>query len=217
MDNGEKISAVIPVKEFDDKHYLVFATKQGITKKTNLSEYSNPRHGGIWAINLNEGDALIEVVKTNGSQQIILATANGVAVRFNEEDVRAVGRYSQGVRGIRLKEDDAVVGMVVCDETKTLLTVTEFGYGKRTSVEDYRLINRGGSGVINIKDSDRNGRVVAIRSVTDEDEIMLMSIGGQVIRTSAKFINVISRNTKGVRLMKLNDGDKVIDVALVAG
>jgi DNA gyrase subunit A len=208
---GEKISAVIPERNFDPDKFLVFATKKGLVKKTKLDEYANPRNGGIWAIYLNEDDDVVDVVKTNGAQQLIVATAQGSAVRFNETDVRSVGRYSQGVIGIRLHGDDKVVGMVVADETKTLLTITENGFGKRTEVNDYRLINRGGSGVINIKTSERNGNVVSVKEVSDEDELMFISVSGQVIRTSSKFISVIGRNTQGVRLMRLNDGDKIAD------
>jgi DNA gyrase subunit A len=215
IEQDEKISAVIPEKEFNPNHFLVFATKKGLVKKTNLDAYSNPRHGGIWAIFLNDGDDVVDVVKTNGSQQLILATAEGNAVRFNETDVRAVGRYSQGVRGIKVRGNDVVIGMVVADETKTLLTITENGFGKRTEIRDYRLINRGGSGVINIKTTERNGNVVTIKEVSDEDELMLISVSGQIIRTSAKFISVISRNTQGVRLMRLNQGDKVADAAKI--
>ncbi len=214
----EKISAVIPVKEFSENEHLVFATAKGLVKKTKLKAYSRPRQGGIWAINLRPGDDVISVVKTDGTKQLILATKNGMAVRFNETDVRPVSRHSMGVRGIRLKKKgDRVVGMVVAEEDKTLLTVTENGYGKRTQIKDYRLINRGGSGVINIKTSERNGGVVVIKSVTDEDELMLISVNGQVIRTSSKFISVISRNTQGVRLMRMNQGDKVADAAKILG
>lgn len=214
-ENDEKISAVIPVKNYDPTNYLVFATRKGLVKKTNIMEYSRPRQGGIWAINLNENDDVVDVVMTNGEKQLILATAEGNAVRFNETDVRDVARHSQGVRGIRLKGEDYVVGMVVSDESKTLLTITENGYGKRTPITDYRLINRGGSGVINIKTSERNGKVVVIKEVLDEDELMLISVNGQVIRTSAKFISVIGRNTQGVRLMRLDAGDKVADAARI--
>ncbi len=215
VEKDEKISAVIPVKEFNPEHYLVFATKKGLAKKTKLDEYSNPRQGGIWAIYLNEGDDVVDVVRTSGSQQLIIATKDGNAVRFNETDVRSVGRYSQGVRGIKLKGDDEVIGMVVSDETKTLLTITENGFGKRTEIIDYRLINRGGSGVINIKTTDRNGKVVSIKTVSDEDELMFISVSGQIIRTSSKFISVIGRNTQGVRLMRLDPQDKVADCAKI--
>jgi len=218
IEKDEKISAVIPVKEFKDDEFLIFATKKGLVKKTSLKAYSRPRKGGIWAINLNDGDDVIGVIKTDGTKQIILATKHGMAVRFNETDVRSVSRHSIGVRGIRLKKKgDRVVGMVVAEEDKTLLTVTENGFGKRTPISDYRLINRGGSGVINIKTTERNGGVVVIKSVSDEDELMFISVNGQVIRTSSKFISVISRNTQGVRLMRLNKGDNVADATRILG
>ncbi|MEK6916134.1 MAG: DNA gyrase C-terminal beta-propeller domain-containing protein [Nanoarchaeota archaeon] len=196
----------------------MFATKSGLVKKTRLKAYSRPRNGGIWAINLKEDDDVISVVKTNGANQIILATKVGMAVKFNETDVRPVSRHSMGVKGITLKKKgDEVIGMVVAEEDKTLLTITENGFGKRSPISDYRLINRGGSGVINIKTTDRNGGVVVIKSVTDEDELMLISVGGQVIRTSSKFISVIGRNTQGVRLMRMNKDDKVADAARILG
>ncbi len=218
VEKDEKISAVIPVKDFRDQDYLVFATAKGLVKKTRIRAYSRPRKGGIWAINLRPGDDVIDVVKTNGEKQLIIATRHGMAVRFNETDVRSVSRHSLGVRGIRLKKkDDRVIGMVVAEETKTLLTVTEHGYGKRTPILDYRLINRGGSGVINIKTTERNGRVVTIKAVDDETGLMFISVQGQVIRTSSKFISVISRNTQGVRLMRMNKGDKVADAAKIIG
>jgi len=218
IESDEKISAVIPVREFKEDEFLIFATNKGLVKKTKLKAYSRPRKGGIWAINLNDGDDVVDVIKTDGTKQIILATKHGMAVRFNETDVRAVSRHSIGVRGIRLKKKgDKVVGMVVAEEDKTLLTVTENGFGKRTPISDYRLINRGGSGVINIKTTERNGGVVVIKSVTDEDELMFISVNGQVIRTSAKFISVISRNTQGVTLMRMNKGDKVTDAAKLVG
>ncbi len=211
----EKISAVIPVREFKNNEYLVFSTKSGLVKKTSLKAYSRPRQGGIWAINLREDDDLVSVVKTNGENQLIIATKKGMAVKFNERDVRPVSRHSMGVRGIRLKQGDEVVGMVAANDNKTLLTVTENGYGKRTYIKDYRLINRGGRGVINIKTTERNGNVSVIKSVDDEDELMLITVNGQVIRTSSKFISIIGRNTQGVRLMRLNPGDKVADAAKI--
>ncbi len=215
IEKDEKISAVIPIKEFDGKHYLLFGTKKGIVKKTNLKAYSRPRRGGIWAINLVPGDDVIDVVLTDGGKQIILASKKGNAVKFNETDARPLGRYSKGVIGMRLGKGDEVIAMVIAEDDKTLLTITENGYGKRTMISDYRLINRGGKGVINIKTTSRNGDVVAVKSVTDEDELMLISKEGQVIRTSAKFISVIGRNTQGVRLMRMNPGDKVSDAAKI--
>ena len=218
LEPDEKISAVIPIREFKNDEYLVFATKKGIVKKTALKAYSRPRQGGIWAINLQNDDDVIGVIKTTGDMKIIIATKEGMAVRFNETDVRPVSRHSQGVKGITLKkDDDEVIGMVIAEPEKTLLTVTENGYGKRTIIANYRLINRGGSGVINIKTSERNGKVATIKSVTDEDELMFISVNGQVIRTSSKFISVIGRNTQGVTLMRLNKGDKVADAAKIVG
>jgi DNA gyrase subunit A len=186
------------------------ATKKGIVKKTVLDEYSRPREGGIRAINLVEGDELIDVKKTNGTQQILIATAEGQAVKFHEADARPLGRASKGVTGIRLKGKDEVVGMVIANDNETLLTITENGYGKRTGIDDYRLINRGGSGVINIQTTERNGKVVAVKCVTEEDELMLISKNGIIIRIPAKDISVIGRNTQGLRLMRMKEDDKVM-------
>jgi DNA gyrase subunit A len=191
------------------------ATKNGTIKKTDLSAYSNPRKGGIAAITLDENDSLINVRKTDGNKEIILATKNGIAVRFNEKDVRSTGRSSRGVRGIRLSENDKVIGMVEATNNKTLLTVTENGYGKRTKIEEYRLISRGGSGVRNIICSERNGSVVSINSVSNDHEIMLISKNGITIRIQASQISVIGRTTQGVRLMRLNDSDKLVSVAKI--
>ncbi len=211
------ITAYIRIKGFDEQHYLVMATRKGIVKKTNLMAYSRPRAGGIRAISLDEGDYLINVALTDGEQHILLTTRNGQAVKFKERDVRPMGRTARGVRGVRLRSGDKVIGMVIGEDDKTLLTVTENGYGKRTKVSEYRLINRGGMGVKNIICSERNGKVVAVKSVTDEDEVMFISKNGIIIRTPVKGISVIGRNTQGLRLMKLNSGDKVVDAAKVAG
>ncbi len=213
--DGEKITALVPVMDFNNSNYLVMATKNGTIKKTQLSAYSNPRKGGIIAITLEEGDELISVKMTDGSQQVILATVNGSAVRFMESDIRITGRSAKGVRGIRLRED-SVVGMVVAEETKSLLTVCGKGYGKRTPVSDYRLISRGGYGVINMQTTERNGKVVGIASVSDDDELMFISRNGIVIRVPAKDISVIGRNTQGARIMRMADNDSVVAVAKVA-
>jgi len=215
VDANEKIQAVIPVKEFDDTHYLLFATKKGLIKKTNLAEYGNPRQGGIIAINLNSGDEVVEVVMTDGKQQILMAGQNGRAVKFSEADVRTVGRNSFGVRGIRLAKDDEVVGMIIAKNNESILTITENGYGKRSSLEEYRFVNRGGKGVRNIICSDRNGKVVDVKAVTDDDEIMAVSQKGIIIRMPVKNIHVIGRNTQGVRIMKLESGDKVVSIAKI--
>ncbi|MBI4454179.1 DNA gyrase subunit A [Candidatus Woesearchaeota archaeon] len=226
-EKGSNITAFIPIKQFEATLYLVMITKNGIIKKTSLAEFSKPRHGGIRAINLEEGDELVNVLLTDGTKQIIIATKNGLAVKFNEEDVREMGRASIGVIGIRLKSEvnekgdlidsDKVIGAVIGDDNKTLLTITENGYGKRTSISEYRLINRGGQGVINIICSERNGNVVGIKSVSDEDEIMLISQKGIIIRTRCNLISVIGRNTQGVRLMKLEEGDRVVSAAKIIG
>jgi len=210
-----KITAYIKIKEFDEEHYLIMATKNGVVKKTNLIAYSRPRAGGIRAINLDEGDSLVNVVMTDGEKKILLATKFGRAVKFKEIDARPIGRTSRGVRGIRLRKGDSVVSMVIPEEDRTILTITENGYGKRTRVDDYRLINRGGKGVINIVCSDRNGHVVDVKSVEDEDQMMFISKNGIVIRTSANGISVIGRNTQGMRLMKMNKGDTVVAAAKV--
>ncbi|MBN2142964.1 DNA gyrase subunit A [Candidatus Woesearchaeota archaeon] len=217
VDSDERVQAVIPVKEFDPKHFLIFATKKGLVKKTSLKEYSNPRQGGIIAIHLMEGDKVVEVVKTNGEEQIFIASKNGQAVKFSEKDARAVGRGSQGVRGIRLGGKDEVIGMIRARGTHTALTVTRNGYGKRSSFDEYRFISRGGKGVRNIICSERNGPVVSIRAVKDYDEIMIVSEKGIIIRVPVKNISVIGRNTQGVRIMKLEPNDKVVAVAKVEG
>lgn len=211
----EKVTAFIPVKEFKEDQFLFMVTKHGTVKKTSLAEFSNPRKGGIIALGLDEGDELRSVMLTDGKQQIIIATEEGMAVKFNESDVRPMGRTATGVIGIRLREDK-VVGATIADDKKTLVTVTEHGYGKRTIIEDYRLTARGGVGVINIKITDKNGKVVGIQSVDETDELMLISQSGVLIRTPASGVSVIGRNTQGVRVMKLDEGDKVMSVAKIA-
>lgn len=210
MNVNTKISAYIPISTFDNQHYLSMITKKGLIKKTNLEEYSKPRKGGIIAINLTEGDELIDVLLTDGSKQILIATKKGAAVKFNEDDARAVGRNSIGVRGIRLHDDDEVIGGVIAPDNLSLLTITENGYGKRTSIREYRLINRGGSGVINIITNDRNGDVVAIAAVDEDHDLLFISKKGIAMRTPAKGISEIGRNTQGMRLMRLEEGDKVV-------
>jgi DNA gyrase subunit A len=209
---GEGITATIPIKEFDEEHFLLMATKQGKVKKTPLYAYRNPRRTGIRAITLAEGDELVGVKKTNGDCEVLLGTRYGKAIRFNELDVRPMGRTAHGVIGIKLGKKDEVIGMEVTKKNLTLLTVTENGYGKRTSLDEYPLQRRGGKGVININTSRRNGRVVGIKGVRDSDELMLMSSHGIAIRLPVKGISVIGRNTQGVRLMKLSEGDKVCAV-----
>lgn len=211
----EKVTSWISVDKFDSGEYLVMATKKGIVKRTALDNFKNVRRGGIIAIRLKEGDELVEVRKTNGKQEILIATKKGQAIRFKEEDTREIGRTGQGVIGIRFKGDeDAVVGLAV-GYKPTVLTVTEKGYGKRTAIDEYRLQARGGSGVINIKTNERNGNVVDIKAVDGTDQIILMSSKGQAIRTYVKDISVIGRNTQGVRIIRLGEGEKVATFAVV--
>ncbi len=215
LEQGEFVTATIPILVFDDQHYLMFATKQGTVKKTSLSEFANPRSGGIRAITIDEGDSVVNVVLTDGKKQIIIATRKGAAIRFDEQEARPIGRTGRGVRGITLEEEDEVIEMVVADELKELLTITEKGYGKRTATGEYRLIGRGGKGVINIKITEKNGDVVAVKAVTPQDECMLISQKGVMIRTAVKEIADIGRNTQGVRIMKLSDDDKVKAAACI--
>lgn len=216
LEKDEKVTAFVPVKEFKEGSYLFLATKKGIVKKTDLSAYGRPRQGGIRAISLGEQDELVNALLTDGKKQILLATTKGNAVKFNEEDCRPIGRTGQGVIGIRLEEGDEVIGAILADDTKTIVTITENGYGKRSEIAEYRLISRGGKGVINIQCSERNGDVVAVDSVTDEDDVMIISQSGIVIRMPCKGISIIGRNTQGVRLMKLDEKDKVVSATKIA-
>jgi DNA gyrase subunit A len=212
---NERITATLAVRDFSEERYVFFATKLGKVKKTPLSAFSNPRRGGILAISLAEGDELVEVELTDGRKEILLATRYGKAIRFSEQDVRAMGRAAQGVTGITLRRKDEVVGVEVVKQGTTILAVTENGYGKRTPIEEYPLQRRGGKGVINIIPSVRNGLVVGVLSVLDGDEVVLTSAKGVVIRLKAKEISVMGRNTQGVRLMKLEEGDRVVALAKV--
>jgi DNA gyrase subunit A len=252
----EKITSLIPVRRFDAGGHLIMATRRGLVKKTALQEYSRPRSGGIIGISLDEGDTLIDVVLTQPGDEVLLCTRNGMAIRFDESNARAMGRNARGVKGINLQGDDEVVGMVVADPDGYLLTVCENGYGKRTpfganttgsessdaedsadeamaeetttetsgeeegtserSAMHYRKQRRGGKGVRDIRTSERNGPVVGVVSVRDPDDIMLITTGGMVNRTHVREIRVVGRNTQGVRIMNLNEGDKIASIAQVA-
>ena len=214
-EKDENITAFLNVKEFDDNHYLFMVTEQGTVKKTVLSAYSNVRRGGINAINLNDGDNLIEVKITDGSNDIIIATKEGMAIRFNESNVRDMGRTATGVRGINLGKGDIVIGAIALKRATTLLVATDKGFGKRSDLSDYRITNRGGKGIKTIKTSDKNGKLIAIREVNDKDELVISTTGGMIIRQSVKDIRVMGRNTQGVRLIRLNDGDNITDIARV--
>ncbi|MGH7541858.1 MAG: DNA gyrase subunit A, partial [Gemmatimonadota bacterium] len=215
IDRDEEIASIVRVRDFPEDRHLMFATRNGLVKKTSLADYSNVRVIGINAINILDEDRLIDVQLTDGMNDVILATRNGMSIRFREDDVRQMGRATQGVRGINLGAGDAVVGMVVVSRAGTLLTVTDRGMGKRSEIEDYRVQRRGGKGLINLKITERTGLVVAVKEVTDEDELMLVTRNGVINRQPARDIRVIGRNTQGVRLIVLDEGDQVVDVARV--
>ncbi len=210
LEEGETIKCFIPVREFEEGKHLVMVTKKGVIKKSSLMDYSRPRITGIRAITLKEGDELREAFMTDGHSDIMIATKNGLSTRFDESEAREIGRTGAGVRGIRLGKTDEVVGACVADITKSLLTITENGYGKRTEFTQYNTIHRGGKGVINIKTTERNGNVVYIKPVSDTDEILVMTKSGQAIRIPVEQISKIGRNTQGVRIMRLDEGDKVV-------
>ncbi|MEW6748146.1 MAG: DNA gyrase subunit A [Candidatus Micrarchaeota archaeon] len=211
----EKVTSWISVDRFDTEEYLSMVTKNGIIKRTALENFSNVRRTGIIAITLKEGDRLVEVIKTDGKQDLMIATRKGQSIRFKEEQAREIGRTGQGVIGIRFKEgEDEVVGIAACKKP-AILTITENGYGKRTHIDEYRVQGRGGSGIINIKTEGRNGDVVGVRAVDDNDEVIVMSSKGQAIRTYIKDISTIGRNTQGVRIIRLGEGEKVASFAVV--
>ena len=213
MAKDEKIASIVRAREFSEDRFLIFATRRGLVKKTSLAAYRNVRAPGLRAINILEDDRLIDVKLSDGSNDVVLATRRGRAIRFSEGDVREVGRVAQGVRGIRLQDEDTVVGMVVARRGGSLLAATELGMGKRSDVDDYRTARRGGMGVINLKLTDRSGPVVAVREVTDEDELMFVTRNGVINRQRAEEIRVIGRATQGVRLVALDEGDELVDVA----
>jgi DNA gyrase subunit A len=204
------------VREFQEGRYLLFATRRGLIKKTDLMQYASPRPSGIIAIALEEGDEVIGVRLTDGSGQAILSTRDGQAIRFKEDEVRSMGRDTYGVWGMRLDEGDEVVALDLVEPGATLLAVSENGYGKRTEMDEYRLTRRGGKGIITMKTTEKTGRVIGVRMVTDDDQIMLVTSGGKVIRLRVREIRVIGRNTQGVRLIDLEEGERVASVARLA-
>ena len=227
LKEGEGIITFRNIHEFENcDDCLVFATSNGRVKRTQVSEYRNVNKAGIHAIKLNDGDALVDVIKTNGSHHLLIATADGMSIRFDENDARLMGRTAAGVRGISLADDDYVVGMVLAEDDAALLTMTENGYGKRTPLIEYlvhssdgstRAQSRGGKGRRDIKTDDRNGRVADIRAVRDNDSLMFITANGMLVRISAGEISTIGRNTKGVRVVNLKDGDRLIAAAKVEG
>jgi len=215
MSQTERVAAVVPVKGFQEDRYIFLCTRGGTVKKTPLSAFSNPRRGGIVAIGVDAEEALIDAVVTDGTQDIILSKRNGKAIRFKETDVRPMGRTAFGVRGVTLEENDAVVGVIAVRREASILVATEHGYGKRSPISEYRITGRGGKGIISIQTTERNGSVVAALEVVPDDEVMLITRGGIVIRMQVSGISEIGRNTQGVRLIGLEPGDQLIDVARV--
>jgi DNA gyrase subunit A len=211
----EHVAATVGVRDFSPDRHLIFATRNGTVKKTSLAEYGNVRSTGIRAINIDEGDELIDVQVCDESSDIVLATADGMSIRFHQGDVREMGRVATGVKGIELSKGDHVIGMVVIRRDATLLVVSEKGYGKRSELSDYRVQKRGGKGIITLKRTDKTGALVALMEVQPEDELMLITRHGVLIRQPVEGIRVISRNTQGVRVMNLDKGDEVVDVARV--
>ncbi len=215
LEKDERVNAVLPVREFPDNLFVFFATRKGIVKKTPLAEYSRPRANGIWAIDLPQEDELVNAYLTDGKKDIMLFSSSGKCIRFAESDVRSMGRVSRGVIGLRLQKDQEVVSMLVVEEGD-ILTVTENGFGKRSRAEDYRRQGRGGQGLIGISTSARNGRLISAKQVSDDDDIMLISDGGTLVRTCAREISTLGRNTQGVTLIRLRDGEHLVGVAKIA-
>lgn len=214
----EEITAILNVKDFSEQNYITMVTKQGVMKKTDLVNFENTRKGGIIAISLGKDDKLIDVQLTNGKQEILIGTHGGMAIRFNESDIRSMGRTAAGVRAIKLDKKDFVVGLVAVKRAGTsILVVTDKGYGKRSDLQDYRMTRRGGKGVITMKSSDKNGSVISIREVVDNDDLMIITTKGIMIRQNLGEIRVMGRNTQGVRLIKLHEGDTISAVASVVG
>jgi DNA gyrase subunit A len=214
-EKDEQITAFVTVKEFTDDKFIVMVTEKGTIKKTILSAYSNVRRGGINAINIVKGDKLIEVKLTDGNNDIVIGTRKGLAIRFNESEVREMGRTATGVRGIRLGAGDIVIGLIVIRSATTLLVVTDKGFGKRSEIDDYRITRRGGKGVITVRTGEKNGNLIAIKEINDNDELVIITNSGMVIRQGVKKIRVMGRATQGVKLINLKDGDSIADVAKV--
>ena len=215
LQEGEKIAALLRIREFREDQNILFATARGIVKKTALADYRNIRAGGIIAINIEEGDRLIQVRLTAEKDEVMLATANGVTIRFPEEQVRCVGRDSTGVRGIELEDGDVVCSLEVVEPEGTFLIATERGYGKRTGFEEFRTQHRGGKGIIGIQTSDRNGRVVAAHAVHENESLIMITANGMMVRSPIAGIRVIGRNTQGVRLINLEEGDTLVSASVV--
>jgi DNA gyrase subunit A len=216
MEDGERIAALITVKEFEADKFVVMGTRKGVVKKTELSAFSNPRAGGIIAMGVEEGDSVIAAVVSDGTHEVFIGTMNGMAIRFKEGDVRPMGRTAYGVRGISLRDDDSVVAMEILSPGGTIMSVTELGFGKRTDIEEYRLQSRGGVGIINIQTSERNGKVVGVAHVTDDDELMIITQQGKILRMASKDVRTIGRATQGVRVIDTEGDDRAVSIAKLA-
>lgn len=215
LDKDERINAVLPIREYDEDQFVFFATANGTVKKTSLKEFSRPRASGIIAVDLKDGDKLVGVELTDGKQDVLLCSSSGKAICFSEDDVRAMGRSAGGVRGIKLKEEQKVISLIIAHEG-SVLTTTEHGYGKRTAMEDYPRHGRGGQGVISVQTTDRNGDVTGAELVQDDDEMMLITSGGTLVRTKVEEVSVMGRNTQGVRLIRLGDDETLTGMARIA-
>ncbi|HEU5467601.1 MAG TPA: DNA gyrase subunit A [Gemmatimonadales bacterium] len=215
MHQDERTASLVPVREFSDDQFLLFATKKGIVKKTVLSEFGNPRTAGIRAINIESGDELIDVQVTDGRNDVVLATGHGMSIRFHEQDVRDMGRAATGVKGIELDKKDHVIDMVIVRRASTLFAITEKGMGKRSELDEYRVQHRGGRGIITLKHTDKTGDIIALKEVLPDDEMMLITKKGIIIRVPVEGIRISGRNTQGVKVMNLTAGDLVVDVARV--
>ena len=216
MQEGERIAALLAVREFEEHKFIVMGTTRGEVKKTELTSFSNPRAGGIIAMDVEDGDAVIAVQISDGTHEIFIGTRDGMSIRFPEADVRSMGRTAGGVRGVMLREGDEVVGMDVLIPGGTILSVTEQGYGKRTELDEYRVQSRGGVGIINIQTSERNGKVIGVMQVTDDDELMLITQQGKILRMASKAIRTIGRATQGVRLIDIEGEDRAVSIARLA-
>jgi DNA gyrase subunit A len=212
----EKLTAFLPVREFQEGRYLLFATRRGLIKKTDLMSYATPRPSGLIAIALEDGDEVVGVRLTDGNMEVILSTRDGQAIRFDETEARPMGRGTYGVWGMKLDDGDAIVGLDLVERGATLLAVSENGYGKRSDMDEYRKTHRGGKGIITMKTTEKTGKVIGVRMVTDDDQVMLVTSGGKVMRFRVKEIRVIGRNTQGVRLIGLDEGERVAAVARLA-
>ena len=216
LNEGERITSMVPVEEYDDKHFILMATKGGTIKKTVLTEFQNQRKGGKRAITLLEGDELVGTTVTDGSKFVMLVTNAGKAAHFSETEVRSMGRTAKGVRGIKLDKDQQVISLIVPEENTSIFTVSENGYGKRSKSSDFRKTRRGAKGVIAMQISERNGQLIGAAQVNEDDELMLISDKGMLVRTRVSEVNIIGRNTQGVTVIRLKDSEKLISIAPIS-